>query len=95
VSRGESITPEFVYSPKLSFTLMATYDDQRYFDSTAIVPTLFSRHDRVIAQQLGLLYKPRINLSVRLSYRHEIRNSNLAEFEYRDNLANLRATYAF
>jgi hypothetical protein len=95
VSRGEGITPEFVYSPKLSFTLMATYDDQRYFDSTAIVPTLSMRHDRVIAQQLGLLYKPRINLSVRLSYRHEIRNSNLAEFEYRDNLANLRATYAF
>jgi hypothetical protein len=94
VSKGVSLSPGWNATEKIALSMTVAYEDQSYIVHSASLFLLgAARHDKLIAQQLNLLYTPRDRLSFNLFVRHERRDSNQPQFPYTDQLANFSATY--
>jgi hypothetical protein len=95
VSKGGSISPMWVASATLTFSLAASWDDQNYIRSSSSALSLISRHDKVTAQQVGVVYTPARALTFNFSYRYERRDSNRLQFQYDDKLTSAGLTFKF
>jgi hypothetical protein len=94
VAQGGSIGPTWNATEKLSFVLLASFENQDYINSsTAILGA--PRHDKVDGEQVTVRYSPRDALSFNVFYRHEKRESNEYEFSYDDNLVSAGVTFRF
>jgi exopolysaccharide biosynthesis operon protein EpsL len=95
VSRGESLSPVWTASEKVTLSLTVARDDRRYIGSNPGVSTFQARRDAVTAEQVTMNYKPTRALNVILSYGHERRTSNLPIFQYNDDKANAGLSFKF
>jgi hypothetical protein len=95
VSKGGSISPIWVASATLTFSLAASWDDQNYIRSNSSALSLISRHDKVTADQVGIAYTPARSLTFNFSYRYEKRESNRSQFQYNDKLTSASLTFKF
>jgi hypothetical protein len=94
VSQGGSLAPLWNATEKISLSLVASYEDQKYITNSISTIVLGSRHDKFIAEQLNLYYTPRDKWSVNLFVRHEQRTSN-QPIGYGDQVAAVSLTYKF
>jgi exopolysaccharide biosynthesis operon protein EpsL len=95
VSNGGSIEPAWTVSDKLTLSLAASWENHDYIGSSPSALTFVSRHDKVITQQVRLVYKPVQSLAVNLAYRYDRRDSNRALLEFDDTLATANVTFKF
>ncbi len=95
VARGESVSPTWNATERISLSLDASWIDQKYIGASTSSLEFDSRHDRVRSQQANLKYTPRDWIALQLSYKLEQRDSNRAQFPYSDKLlwASLTATF--
>jgi hypothetical protein len=95
VSAGESLSPVWTASEKVTLSLTVARDERNYVGSNPGVSTLQARRDSVTAEQVTMNYKPTRALNVILSYGHERRNSNQPIFQYNDDKANAGLSFKF
>jgi len=95
VSKGGSVSPTWLISDTLTLSLAISSANQDYIGSSASELTFVSRRDRVAAEQAHLTYAPAEALTFDITYRHEQRHSNLAQFQYDDKLASAGITFKF
>jgi len=95
VSKGVSLSPVWKTSEKLSCSFVFSWEDQDYAGLSSALLGTVNRRDTVTAGQAGVVYTPIKAITVNLSYRHELRNSNEAQFKYDDNVALAGLTFRF
>jgi len=86
VSKGISLSPVWTHSEKLNIAAVLSHDNQNYADSGLGIVGIQNRRDTVTAGQVAVTYAPFKAVTLTFSYRHELRNSNEAQFKYDDNL---------
>jgi hypothetical protein len=94
VAQGVSIAPVWNASEKLSFTLLASYENQDYIASNSVIVAA-PRHDKLSGEQATIKYSPRDAWIFNLFVRHEKRESNEYVFSYNDNVISGNATFRF
>jgi hypothetical protein len=94
VAQGVSIAPVWNASEKLSFTLLASYENQDYIASNSVIVAT-PRHDKVNGEQATIRYSPRDAWIFNMFIRHEKRESNQNAFSYTDNVISGNVTFRF
>ncbi len=97
VQTGVAVSPVWVQSDKLTWVLVASWYKQDYLGASYSEVILLGapRHDTISAQQGGLQYTATRSLVFNFTYRHELRNSNQAQFGYNDDVANAGVKFKF
>lgn len=95
ISRGGSVTPGWQVTEKFKITVGASYERHEYIQSSASVVTTGARNDKIAVEQGGVVYTPRENLILNITYRAQQRSSNQAIETYDDKLINAGLTYKF
>ncbi len=90
ISQGLSVSPVWDFSEKLTFSVVASFENQDY---TAF--SIGTRTDKIIGEQINVLYKPRSNLYLNLFLRNEQRKSTVPQLRYNDEVARVSATFRF
>ena len=95
VARGESISPTWTPSEKISVNASAQWVTQDYIASSPVFLTLGERHDTLHTQQLSVVYTPIQSVTFTLSYDHEGHSSTVEFFSYGDRLwtGSIRVTF--
>ncbi len=100
VDKGESLTPQWVASEKLTFSATVSHDTNNYIGSNPVgpIPIDFiaqARHDTLTGETGNLVYTPIRSLILTFSVGHVKRSSNIAAFEYNDLQGTANITYKF
>jgi hypothetical protein len=96
VSNGVSIAPVWTASEKINVSVLVSADKQDYIGSTIVSTGVAGpRHDKVIAEQAILNYKPVRIVTLNFSIRREQRESDIYQFTYADTLASAGITVKF
>jgi Putative beta-barrel porin 2 len=100
VDKGESITPQWVASEKLTFSATVSHDTQNYIGANPVgpIPVDFiaqARHDTLTSETGSLVYTPIRALTLTFSAAHVKRGSNISAFEYNDVQGTVNITYRF
>jgi hypothetical protein len=95
VATGGSVSPIWMFSEKLTFSLTVSTVDQNYIGTSPSVLALGSRHDKVNVQQASIIYTPTRALMFNFSYSHQQRDSNQAAFEFDETSASAAITFKF
>jgi hypothetical protein len=93
-AQGVSVSPVWNATEKISFVLLASYENQKYIGSNDLVITS-PRQDKINIEQATIRYTPRDALTFNLFLRHEKRDSNQFQFTYDDNLISGSVTFRF
>jgi hypothetical protein len=95
VARGENVSPIWVASEKLSFSISAQWVRQDYIASSPTFLTIGERHDTLHSQQVSVIYTPVQWLTFTFAYDHEGHSSTIEFFTYGDRLwtGTLRVTF--
>ena len=98
VDKGVSLTPEWIASEKLLFSVSLSRDTQNYLGSNPVgaVPVTFitqGRRDTVTGETGNVAYTPIKALSLTLAVAHLKRDSNIPQFPYNDLQATASITY--
>jgi len=94
VSTGVRIAPTWVPTERITTSVAASWEDQKYIGSEPRLGDPF-RHDILRSVQTNATYAPRAPLELDLTLRREQRGSNRSSLTYTDNLAilGLRLTF--
>jgi exopolysaccharide biosynthesis operon protein EpsL len=95
VSDGESVSPIWVATEKLSLSLLFSAEKQNYIGTAPGTTVAGPRHDKVLAEQANVEYLPLRYVTVNFSIRREQRSSNEGQFAYNDTLATIGITAKF
>ena len=100
VDKGESLTPQWVASEKLTFSATVAHDTQNYIGSNPVgpIPIDFiaqARHDTLTSETGNLVYTPIRALTLTFSVGHVKRGSNVSAFEYNDLQGTVNIIYRF
>jgi exopolysaccharide biosynthesis operon protein EpsL len=95
VARGESISPTWHATERITVALSASRAKQDYLASSPSALEYASRRDTVQDQQINLTYTPREYLDLQLAYTLEERDSNQYEFSYHDRLLTASLKFVF
>jgi exopolysaccharide biosynthesis operon protein EpsL len=95
VSSGESLSPVWTASEKVTLSLLVSRDERSYIGSNSVVSVPQARRDSVTSEGVTMNYTPTRALTVTVSYTHERRNSNQAIFQYNDDKANAGLSFKF
>ncbi|MBS0419363.1 MAG: outer membrane beta-barrel protein [Proteobacteria bacterium] len=95
VSTGARIAPTWTPTERISTSLAASWERQKYIGSELIDLGEPFRRDTVRSVQAGATYLPRDPLQLDLTLRHEQRGSNRSALTYKDNLAILGVRFTF
>lgn len=95
VSTGASIAPTWVPTERITTSLTASWERQKYIGSEPAVLGDPFRRDTVKSVQASAVYLPRDPLELDLTLRHEQRGSNRSSLTYTDNLAILGVRFTF
>jgi hypothetical protein len=94
VAQGASISPVWNVTDKLSFVLLASFENQDYITSNSVIVTN-PRHDRVYGDQATVRFSPRDAWVINVFFRHDKRESNEYVYSYDDNLVAASVTFSF
>jgi exopolysaccharide biosynthesis operon protein EpsL len=101
VSRGVIINPVWAPSEKIRLSLIASYEDQDYLGTNpfGVNPVLDdltqARRDKITSESAVFAYTPIRAVTLSFSAAHENRDSNSAQFDYKDVRAEANVTYKF
>jgi Putative beta-barrel porin 2 len=100
VDKGESLTPQWVASEKLSFSATVSRETQNYIGSNPVgpIPIDFiaeARQDTLTSETASLVYTPIRAITLTFSAGHVKRGSNISAFEYNDVQGTVNITYRF
>jgi len=100
VDKGESLTPQWVASEKLTFSAIFSRETENYIGSNPVgpVPIDFlaqARHDTLTSETGSLVYTPIRAITLTFSADHVKRGSNISAFEYNDVQGTVNITYRF
>lgn len=87
VSRGGSATVTWSPTLKIGLSGSAVLNSQRYISNAPSVLEFISRHDNLRTYQVTLSYAPRRLVTLGLSYRYDVRDSNQPQLGYSDRMA--------
>jgi hypothetical protein len=87
VTTGARITPTWSPTERISTSIAASWERQKYIGSDPLVFDDTMRHDTVRSVQANAAYLPRRAVELDFTYRHEQRDSSQSTFSYVDNLA--------
>jgi hypothetical protein len=93
ISRGESITPSWRPTEKLSVSAALLYESQNYIPNSASVIALGPLSSKIIREQLNFGYSPRDRWLLGLVFTHTNRESSAQSFRYLDNLVDFNVLY--
>ena len=92
---GASISPVWTATEKVSFSFLASREEQSYIGSSTIAPDVTARRDTATAEQAAITYTATRSLSFDATYRHEQRESNQQLRSYTDELASVGVRFQF
>jgi hypothetical protein len=100
VDKGESLTPQWVASEKLTFSAIFSHDTENYIGSNPVgpIPIDFiaqARHDTLTSETGNLVYTPIRSIVLTFSVGHAKRGSNISAFEYNDLQGSVGIVYKF
>jgi len=95
IANGESITPAWLPTEKLTLNFIASHETQNYIATSPSAIAFGSRHDTDTYEQLGVSYIPWRALTVGLAIRAEQRKSTYAYYTYDDKLVRVNVGYKF
>jgi hypothetical protein len=95
VSTGARIAPTWVPTERITTSLAASWENQKYIGSDPIGLGDPFRRDTVRSVQASAIYQPRDPLELDLTLRREQRGSNRSSLTYTDNLAILGVRLTF
>ena len=100
VDKGVSLTPEWIASEKLLFSVSLSRDTQNYRGSNPVgaIPVTFitqGRQDTVTGETGNMVYTPIKALALTLAVAHLKRDSNIPQFPFNDLQATASITYKF
>lgn len=98
--RGVSLTPEWIASEKLIFSLTVSRDTQNYIGSNPVgtIPLdsiTQARHDTLTGESANVVYTPIRAIALTFSVGHLTRDSNIPLFQYNDFQAAASINYKF
>jgi exopolysaccharide biosynthesis operon protein EpsL len=92
---GASISPVWTATEKVSFSFLASREEQSYIGSSTVAPNVTARRDTATAEQAAITYTATRSLSFDATYRHEQRESNQQLRSYTDELASVGVRFQF
>jgi exopolysaccharide biosynthesis operon protein EpsL len=104
VSKGASLSPVWIASEKINFTLTISreYHDYLGANPAAVNPLGVSttalsqsRRDTVTGETGIFIYTPTNIITITVTAGHEVRDSNVAQFQYTDNRGDANITFKF
>ena len=100
VDKGESLTPQWVASEKLTFSATVSRDTQNYIGANPVgpIPIDFiaqARHDTLTSETGNLVYTPIQAITLTFTVGHVKRGSNISAFEYNDLQGTVNIIYKF
>jgi len=95
VQDGVAVSPVWMQTDKITWVAVVVWYKQDYIESSFSNIVVGPRRDTLSAEQGGIQYTPLRSLVLTLTYRHEQRRSNQAQFGYDDNLANAGVKFKF
>jgi hypothetical protein len=95
VSTGARIAPTWIPTERITTSLAASWESQKYIGSEPAVLGDPFRRDTVRSVQANAAYVPRDPLELDLTLRREQRGSNRSSLTYTDNLAILGVRFTF
>jgi hypothetical protein len=100
VDKGVSLTPQWIASEKLTFSVALSRDTQNYIGSNPVgpIPIDFiaqARHDTLTSETGSLIYTPNSAILLTFSAAYAKRDSNIPQFQYNDFQATANITYRF
>lgn len=100
VDKGQSITPQWVASEKLTFSATVAHDTQNYIGSNPVGPipidfVALSRQDTLTSETGSLVYTPIRAITLTFSAVHIKRSSNISAFDYDDFQGTINIAYKF
>jgi Putative beta-barrel porin 2 len=93
VSKGVSLTPTWIATRTLKLSLTISRENHDYIGSSPSAITFVSRRDKLTSARGGLIYAPKDTLLFNLTFRHDLRDTNQAVFQFDDTLATASVTY--
>jgi hypothetical protein len=95
IAKGESFSPTWAGSEKITLSATFSWVKQDYIASSPGFITLGARRDTVNSQIVSLIYFPERSVTLTLSYENESHNSNVSQFVYADRLMSAAVKVAF
>jgi exopolysaccharide biosynthesis operon protein EpsL len=95
VSNGESISPIWSASEKISLSLLFSSEKQDYLGTAPGITVVGPRHDKLFAEQANVGYTPLRFVTINFALRREQRSSNQGQFSYDDTLVTIGVTGKF
>jgi hypothetical protein len=104
VSKGASISPVWTASEKINFTLTVSHEIHDYLGANPIeanplgttpVATSGARRDTVTGETGIFVYTPTQVITLTVTAAHENRDSNVSQFQYKDNRGDANITFKF
>jgi exopolysaccharide biosynthesis operon protein EpsL len=104
VSKGASISPVWIASEKINFTLTVSREYHDYLGANPIeanplggapIVTTQARRDNVTSETGIFVYTPTQIITLTVTAGHELRDSNVSQFQYKDNRGDANITFKF
>ncbi len=95
MSKGGRIAPTWTATEKISVAVAFIYEAQDYVGVTQSEISSGTRRDKVATSQVALTYTPFKFLIFDFGYAYEKRESNLAQFQFNDNVASAKVTVKY
>jgi exopolysaccharide biosynthesis operon protein EpsL len=104
VSKGASISPVWTASEKINFTLTVAREYHDYLGANPIeanplggapIVTNQARRDTVTSETGIFIYTPTQVITLTVTAGHELRDSNVSQFQYKDNRGDANLTFKF
>jgi exopolysaccharide biosynthesis operon protein EpsL len=104
VSKGASISPVWTATEKINFTVAVSREYHDYLGANPVetnslgvtaAATTQARRDTVTSETGIFIYTPTQVITLTVTAGHELRDSNVALFQYKDNRADANITFKF
>lgn len=95
VSRGGGVTFNWTPRDKLKFAAATSWAEQEFIAQRLSLPLTASRTDQVFSAGVDALYQPLDFMDVAIRYSHEQNDSDLAAYEFVDDVVSLRLRARF
>jgi len=100
VDKGVSLTPQWIASERITFSVSIAHDNEHYIGANPIgpipvAPITQARRDTVTGETASMVYTPTRAITLTIGASHSARNSNISQFHYNDTQGSVNITYKF
>ncbi len=95
VTKGASLSPQWVVSEKVTISLSISRENLDYVGSNPGVVVPQTRRDTLTGEMGNIVYTPTKVITLTLSAGHQLRDSNMPQFQYNDATGEASITFKF